>query len=213
MTDRAIGLVLYPGFTALDVVGPYEVLSRLPGYRTAWLAQTPDPVRADRGAAVVPDATFDTAPELEVLVVPGGPGQIDQMNNEALLGFLRRASSSARVTASVCTGALLLAAAGLLDGKRATTHWLAREALESLGATVLTDRVAWDGDVLTGAGVSAGIDLGLALAARLSGDDVAKAIQLSLEYDPQPPFDAGSPEAAPAAVVAALRGRARAFLA
>ncbi|MGH9390987.1 MAG: DJ-1/PfpI family protein, partial [Vicinamibacteria bacterium] len=161
---------------------------------------------------IVPEATFESAPPLDVLVVPGGPGQIDQMENEKFLGFLRRAGEKARIVSSVCTGALLLAKAGFLDGKRATTHWLARDALAKLGAKPVRDRVVRDVNVVTGAGVSAGIDFALRLVAELEGENVAQAIQLAIEYDPQPPFDVGSPEKAPPALVAALRKRARHFL-
>lgn len=209
---RAIGLVLYPRFTALDIVGPYEVLCRVPGARTVWIAETLEPVRADRGLTIVPDETFASAGDLDVVVVPGGPGQFDQMENAALLGFLRSAAARVEVVASVCTGSLLLAAAGLLEGKRATTHWLARDALAQLGVQVVDERVVWDGAVLTAAGVSAGIDGALSLAAHLSGDDVARTIQLGIEYDPQPPFDAGSPERAGAPTVEYLLANARAYL-
>jgi transcriptional regulator GlxA family with amidase domain len=208
---RTIGIVLYPRFTALDAIGPYEVLSRLPETTVIWVAQTREPVRADRGATLVPDTTFTDAPPLDILLVPGGPGQIEQMNNDRLIGYLKAAAAQAKVVASVCTGALLLAQTGLLTGRKATTHWLAREALAGLGAEVVPDRVVDDG-VVSAAGVSAGIDLALTLAARLAGEQVAQAIQLGIEYDPQPPFDAGSPDKAPPALVEFMRANARRFM-
>lgn len=211
MGDPVISIVAYPRFTALDAVGPYEVLSRVPGYKTLFVAQTLDPVRADRGLTLKPDGTFAGVPQPAVLLVPGGPGQIEQMENRALLGYLRRAAASADLVVGVCTGSLLLAAAGLLEGKRATTHWLAMDALAALGAEPVAKRVVRDGAVVTAAGVSAGIDCALAVAAGLAGDDTAKAIQLGIEYDPKPPFDAGSPDTAPPEIVEALRARARAF--
>lgn len=216
MTDqdaRRIGLLLYPRLTALDIVGPFTVLSRLPGaWETVWVAEALDPVEDDQGLKLVPDVSFADAPPLEILVVPGGPGQIAEMGNEALIGFLRdRAEVGTRVV-SVCTGSLLLAQAGLLEGKQATTHWLARDALADLGAVPVPDRVVRDGDALTAAGVSAGIDLALELAAELAGEEWAQGIQLGIEYDPQPPFDAGTPDKAPAPIVEFLRDRARTFM-
>jgi transcriptional regulator GlxA family with amidase domain len=145
------------------------------------------------------------------VLVPGGPGQIEQMGNDALRAYLRAVAETATLVTSVCTGALLLGDAGLLEGKRATTHWLAFEALERLGATPVSERIVRDGNVITAAGVSAGIDLGLLLAAEIAGEDIAKLIQLGIEYDPQPPFDAGSPAKAPAQLVEVMRANARAF--
>lgn len=204
-----VGIVLYPRFTALDAVGPYEVLSRLPGARVVWIASTLEPVVSDRDLRIVPHATFDDAPALDVLLVPGGPGQFDVMGDERLLAFIAR---GAPLITSVCTGSLLLGAAGLLKGKRATTHWLAMDALPSVGAEPVRERIVRDGNVVTAAGVSAGIDLALVLAADLAGDEVAQAIQLGIEYDPHPPFDSGAPGKAPAAVEQRLRENARAFL-
>lgn len=217
MTHSHIGLVVYPRFTALDIVGPYEVLSRLPAtngtrYRTIWLAGSQRPVTSDRGLTIVPEAALADAPPLDVIVVPGGPGQLELMNDRPFLIALKRAASSARIVASVCTGSLLLAAAGLLDGKRATTHWMARDALADLGAEPVPERVVRDGDTITGAGVSAGIDLALTLAADLVGEHIAQMIQLGIEYDPQPPYRSGSPETAPPEVVASLRGASREYL-
>ena len=208
-----IGFILYPRFTALDFIGPYEVLSRLPGHKAIVIAQSSAPVPAEQGpVAVAPEFTFDEAPPLDVLLIPGGPGQLEQMGNEALRAYLRSAAESARLVTSVCTGALLLGDADLLKGRRATTHWLAYETLERLGATPVAERIVRDGNIITAAGVSAGIDLGLLLAADIAGEQIAQAIQLGIEYDPQPPFDAGSPAKAPQDLVEAMRANARIFL-
>ena len=208
-----IGFILYPRFTALDFIGPYEVLSRLPGHKAIVIAQSSVPVPAEQGpVAVAPEFTFGEAPTLDVLLIPGGPGQLAQMENEELRAYLRSAAESARLITSVCTGALLLGDAGLLRGRRATTHWLAYETLEHLGATPVAERIVRDGNIITAAGVSAGIDLGLLLAAEIAGDKIAQAIQLGIEYDPQPPFDAGSPAKAPQDLVEAMRANARIFL-
>ena len=212
MADPIIAIVIYPRFTALDAVGPYEVLSRVPGFRTMFVAQTLDLVKADAGLMLKPDATFAGVSLPAVLVVPGGPGQFEQMENRTMMGYLKRAGDNAQLVASVCTGSLLLAKAGLLKGKRATTHWLAMDALADLGAEPVGKRVVRDGNIVTGAGVSAGIDLALAVAAGLSSDETAMTIQLGIEYDPKPPFDAGSPMTAPPAIVEAMRDRARTFL-
>lgn len=208
-----IGFILYPRFTALDFIGPYEVLSRLPGHRAVVIAEKSEPVLDEQGpVAVTPEFTFENSPPLDVLLVPGGPGQFAQLGNEALRTFLREKAEHATLVTSVCTGALLLGDAGLLEGKRATTHWLAYDALEGLGATPVAQRIVRDGKVITAAGVSAGIDLGLLLAAEIAGETIAQAIQLGIEYDPQPPFDAGSPGKAPPKLVEVMRANARMFL-
>ncbi|MGI8425471.1 MAG: DJ-1/PfpI family protein [Actinomycetota bacterium] len=208
--DRVIGLVLFPGLAALDIVGPYEVLASLgehgvnAGYRTVWISETLEPVRSHQGLTMVPEVTFEQAPPLDVIVVPGGPGQAQQMSNVAMIAYLKRAGRQATTVCSVCTGALLLAKAGFLIGKKATTHWMAMEELEELGATPVKSRVVKDGKVITAAGVSAGIDMALTLAAELAGEAAAQAIQLNIEYDPKPPFDSGSPEKAPPEILAAF---------
>ncbi|HEX9697179.1 MAG TPA: DJ-1/PfpI family protein [Actinomycetota bacterium] len=207
-----IAIVVYPRFTALDAVGPYEVLSRIPGYRTMFVSQSLDLVTADRGLTIKPDGTFAGVSQPAVLLVPGGPGQIEQMENRALIGYLKRAAASAQLVVSVCTGSLLLGKAGLLEGRRATSHWLALDALAELGAEPVAKRVVRDGNIVTGAGVSAGIDLALAVAAGLSDEKTAMSIQLGIEYDPKPPFDAGSPAKAPPEIVEAMRARARKYL-
>jgi putative intracellular protease/amidase len=202
-----IAILLYDRFTALDAVGPYDVLSRLPGAEVVFVAAEPGPVRNETGTlALVADAAFAEHPHPDVLMVPGGFGTRDLLEDEAVLGWLREAHEHSKWTTSVCTGALLLAAAGILDGVEATTHWLARDLLGELGAIPVPDRVVQRGKVITAAGVSSGIDMGLRLAQLEAGDMVAQAIQLGIEYDPQPPFDAGSPEKAPPEIVELVRG-------
>jgi putative intracellular protease/amidase len=203
-------ILLYDGFTALDAIGPYEVLSRLPGARVTFVAAEPGPVHTDnRMLTLLAEASLADVPAPDVVLVPGGPGEVAARAGGPALDWLRAAHETSTWTTSVCTGSLILAAAGLLDGKRATSHWLALEKLAELGAVAVEERVIFDGKVVTGAGVSAGIDMALALAARIAGDAVAQAIQLGIEYDPQPPFDAGSPNSAPAEIVALLRSRSR----
>jgi len=205
-----IAIVLYEKFTALDAVGPYEVLSRVPGAQLRFLAVEPGPVKTDNGVlTVLAEHGLDEMPRPEVIVVPGGPGEVAARAGGRLLEWLRRAHETSIWTTSVCTGSLILAAAGLLEGKRATSHWLALERLGEMGAHATAERVVYDGKIVTAAGVSAGIDMGLALAASLAGETVAQAIQLGIEYDPQPPFDSGSPQKAPAEVVELLRGASR----
>jgi len=203
-----LGMVLFPGFTALDLVGPLEVLSRS-RTRCILVAKDAGPVESDRGLRILPDATLEACPRLDALFVPGGPGQTPAMEDQALISFIARRHAEARWTASVCTGALLLARAGVLAGRRATTHWLAMEELGRLGAIPTRARIVEDGNVITGAGVSAGIDLALALVARWQGEAAARRIQLAIEYDPQPPFDSGSPERAPDEIVQELRANSR----
>jgi putative intracellular protease/amidase len=208
--DIEIAILIYEGLTALDAIGPYEVLSRVPGANVTFVAETLDPVRTDTGRlALTADATLAELAHPEILLVPGGPGQMGQMEDGPLHEWLRAAHETSTWTTSVCTGALILAAAGLLEGKRATSHWLALERLGELGAVPVEERTVFDGKLVTAAGVSAGIDMALALAARIAGERTAQAIQLSIEYDPQPPFDAGSPEKAPAELVEAARARSR----
>jgi putative intracellular protease/amidase len=188
-----IVIPLFDRFTALDAVGPYEVLSRLPGAEVLFVAAEAGPVRADTGVlALTADARIDDVDSCDVLVVPGGPGTRPLMRQPGLTGWIRRVDETTQWTTSVCTGSLLLGGAGVLDGLDATTHWSATDLLESFGAHYTNQRVVVRGKVITAAGVSAGIDMGLTLAGLLAGDDVAKAIQLAIEYDPQPPFDCGS---------------------
>jgi transcriptional regulator GlxA family with amidase domain len=195
-----IAIPLYDRFTALDAVGPYEVLWRVPGARVRWVGAEARSYATDRGLRLVADATFDDVPAPDVLVVPGGTGTRDALADERLVEWIRAADATSTWTTSVCTGALLLGAAGLLRGLRATTHWAYLDALAEFGAEVTSERVVEQGKVITSAGVSSGIDMALALAAKIAGDDVAQAIQLRIEYDPQPPFDVGSTAKAPAHV-------------
>jgi putative intracellular protease/amidase len=204
-----IAIPVFEGLTALDAVGPYEVLSRLPGANVQFLAAEPGPVRTETGMlALLADARFDQVLDPEVIVVPGGHVTHELMGDEQLLGWLRGAHQHSQWTTSVCTGSLLLAAAGILDGLQATTHWLALDTLTRYGAHPISQRVVEQGKVITAAGVSAGIDMALTLAARIAGEQTAQAIQLSIEYDPQPPFDCGSPAKAPNEIIDLVRAAA-----
>ena len=205
-----IAIVLYDRFTALDAIGPYEVLSRIPGARVSFVAEQPGPVCTDNGMlTIIAECSLAERAHPDLLLVPGGPGEVAARAGAGTLQWLRDAHETSTWTTSVCTGSLVLAAAGLLDGVRATSHWLALDELRRLGARPVSDRVVLEGKIVTAAGVSAGIDMALALAARIAGESVAQAIQLGIEYDPQPPFDSGSPEKAPAEIVQALRSRSR----
>lgn len=208
-----IAIVLFDRFTALDAVGTYEILSRTPSAETVFVAERAGAVRNDSGSLdLVAHRTLEEVPAPDLVIVPGGPGQHYQMENENLLGWLRRADATSTWTTSVCTGSLLLAAAGLLKGRRATSHWLALDTLKDYGVEPTGERVVFDGKYVTAAGVSSGIDMGLALLGRMAGDRTAQAVQLLTEYDPQPPYDAGAPEKAPAALVEEWRGRSRFIL-
>jgi putative intracellular protease/amidase len=205
-----IAILLYDRVTALDAVGPYEILSRLPGAEVTFLAERRGEVRTDtRRLGLMADAELAELPAPELVLVPGGPGQAALMEDGPVHEWLRAADRSSTWTASVCTGSLILAAAGVLAGRRATSNWQAFEELAALGVEVVHERVVLDGKYATSAGVTAGMDLALRLAAEIAGEQVAQAIQLGIEYDPQPPFDAGSPEKAPADVVEAVRAYSR----
>jgi putative intracellular protease/amidase len=205
-----IAILLYDRFTALDAIGPYEVFSRLPGASLTFVAEEAGPVCTDNGMlTLLAEQSIDDVDRADIVLVPGGPGEVAARAGGAVLEWLRAVDEKSTWTTSVCTGSLILAAAGLLQGRRATSHWLALGELGKLGAEPVRERVVFDGKIATAAGVSAGIDLALTLAARVAGELVAMAIQLGIEYDPQPPFDAGSPETAPAEVVRALRASAR----
>jgi putative intracellular protease/amidase len=204
-----IAIPLFDRFTALDAVGPYEVLSRLPGAQVRFLAAAPGPKRTEtRMLALTADAQLADVPEPDVLLVPGGLGTRALMDDEEMLGWIRHAHQHSQWTTSVCTGSLLLAAAGVLEGLQATTHWLELETLARYGARPVERRVVEQGKVITAAGVSSGIDMALTLAARIASDDVAQAIQLVLEYDPEPPFDSGSTRSAPDRIVEMARSAA-----
>jgi len=191
-----IGLVLYPGMTALDIVGPQQVFSALPDVQIHRLWKTLEPIRTDDGMAIVPDTTFGHCPSLDVICVGGGLEQMAVVDDPEILEFLRRQGRTAKFVTSVCGGSLFLAKAGLLQGYRAATHWMMREQLAGLGVEVGTERVVIDRNRITGGGVTAGIDFGLVIAATLFGEEAAKMAQLLIEYNPAPPFDVGSPEKA-----------------
>ncbi len=204
---RRIGMLIFPRLTQLDMTGPYEVLARLPDTQVDLIARDRAPVTTDRGMQIVPTVTYADCPPLDVIMVPGGPGQQELMEDEEALSFLRRQAAGAQYVTSVCTGSLVLGAAGLLKGKHATCHWAAIEHLKPLGAIPVSEKVVIDGNIVTGAGVTSGIDFALRLAAMLESEEVARAIQLQIEYDPEPPFDSGSPKTAAPALVEKLKSR------
>jgi putative intracellular protease/amidase len=203
-----VAIPIFDGLTALDAIGPYEVLSRLPDTRVHFLASEPGPKRTENGMlAVTADRALADVRDPEVIVFPGGYGTRALMEDEGVLAWLRAAHETSRWTTSVCTGALVLAAAGLLDGLEATTHWLLLDKLGELGARPVSRRVVEQGKIITAAGVSSGIDMALTLAARIAGEEQAQAIQLAIEYDPEPPFDSGSTAKASPSVLELARGR------
>jgi transcriptional regulator GlxA family with amidase domain len=197
-----ITILVFPGFTALDAIGPYEVLRSVPGWEVTFVGPERGEVRTDAGSlGLTVDAALEEVDAADVVLVPGGAGNRPLMSDERVLAWLRELDRTTKWTTSVCTGSLVLGAAGLLEGRRATGHWLYLDPLAAFGAEPTAERVVEDGKVLTAAGVSAGIDMALHLVAKETGPEVAQAVQLALEYDPQPPFDAGSPQKAPAAIV------------
>ena len=200
-------MVLFEGVTQLDLTGPYEVLARMPDTRVHLVAESRAPVRTEWGMRITPDASFDDAPDFDLLCVPGGWGVDAQLENAALIAFLRSRGQRAQYITSVCSGALLLGAAGLLRGYRATTHWLSLDLLALFGAEAVEERVVRDRNRITGGGVTAGIDFGLVVASELFGPAVAQGIQLAIEYDPNPPFRSGSPRGAPADVLQVVTER------
>jgi cyclohexyl-isocyanide hydratase len=204
-----IGMLLFPNLTQLDLTGPHEVLARIPGADVMLVAGTRDPVASENKLAIVPTATFDEVPAVDLLFVPGGVGQIAAIEDAATMAWLRGVGAQARWVTSACTGALLLGAAGLLRGYRATTHWAFHELLPLVGAVPVAERVVVDRNRITGGGVTAGIDAALAIAAEACGREVAESIQLQLEYDPHPPFTAGHPRSAPADLVERVRAQTR----
>jgi putative intracellular protease/amidase len=206
-----IAMPLYDRFTALDAVGPYEVLSRLPDTTVHFLgADGTGPKKTETGMlTILTERPLEDLPHPEAIVVPGGYGTRDLMRDERVLEWVREAHATSTWTTSVCTGSLLLGAAGVLDGLQATTHWLELETLRELGVEPVEERVVRQGKVITAAGVSSGIDMALSLAAEIAGPEWAQGIQLGIEYDPQPPFDAGSPSKAPPEIVELVRAAAK----
>ncbi|MEX3638126.1 DJ-1/PfpI family protein [Paraburkholderia sp. BR14320] len=208
-----IGFLVFPKVQQLDLTGPHDVLASLPEATMHLVWKTREPVVSSNGLVLTPSATYESCPALDVICVPGGSGVTALLQDEQTIDFVRRQAASARYVTSVCTGALLLGAAGLLRGRRATTHWAFHSLLEPLGAIPTHARVVRDGNLITGGGVTAGIDFGLTVAAELAGVEEAQAIQLELEYAPAPPFDAGHPASAPQAVVELVRQRSAESLA
>jgi putative intracellular protease/amidase len=208
-----IAIPIYDRFTALDAIGPYEVLSRLPDARVTFIAEEAGPYKTDNGMlTIIAEARLDEHQHPEIVVIPGGTGTRPLMADESMLDWIRGAHETSTYTTSVCTGSLLLGAAGVLEGLDATTHWLELETLDKLGARSTSKRVVEQGKVITSAGVSSGIDMALLLASRIAGDEFAQGIQLLIEYDPQPPFDAGSKEKAPPETVQLIETMARQHL-
>jgi cyclohexyl-isocyanide hydratase len=207
-----IGFVLFPSLTQLDLTGPWEVLTRLPNAACHLLARDLVPVRsASGGLSIVPTMTFADCPQLDLICVPGGPGHLQAMEDPVLLAFIQRQAPASRYVMAVCTGSLVLAAAGLLRGYRATTHWMSLDRLAAFGAEPSNSRVVIDRDRITGGGVTAGIDFGLRVIAELAGEALAREIQLQIEYEPDPPYK-GSPDTADAATVAGLKAKAAPYL-
>lgn len=212
-TPFNIGLLLFPHLTQLDLTGPWEVFARMPGVNNYLVWKDRQPVMSDRGLAIVPTTTFADCPPLDLICIPGGPGQIALMDDEETLAFVRRMAESAQWVTSVCTGSLVLGAAGLLQGYRATSHWGSLDQLSLLGATPVAERVVRDRNRITGAGVTSGIDFALTVAEELFGRDVAENIQLQMEYDPAPPFHSGSPRSASTARLAQAKQQMAEFIA
>lgn len=211
MTDPiSVGLLLFPRLTQLDLTGPFEVFSRTPGVTVHLIWKSLDPVTSDSGMSITPTATFANVPPLDIICVPGGPGVAELMEDDETLAFLRQCADNADYVTSVCTGSLVLGAAGLLTGKRATCHWMSRDLLPHFGAEAVDARIVRDGNTITGGGVTAGIDFALSIVEALRGRAVAEETQLAIEYDPEPPFQSGSPRSANPALVADVRQRGEA---
>lgn len=206
--ETTIVFLLFPGITQLDFTAPAQALCRMPGARLVGAAKTLDPIATDSGFSILPTHDFASAPQADILCVPGGHGVTEALGDAATIAFIGRQAADARWVTSVCTGAFLLGRAGLLAGRRATTHWGYTHLLPLVGATHEAARVVEDGNVVTSGGVTSGLDFALTLIARLQGDEVAQAIQLAIEYDPAPPFAGGHPDRAPEAVTAGLKARA-----
>jgi cyclohexyl-isocyanide hydratase len=207
MTTTRVGFLAFPNMTQLDMTGPLQVFANLPGAALHVIWKTLDPIDTQGGLRLLPDTTMSDCPVLDVICVPGGSGVVPLMEDEAVITFLQQKAATARYVGSICTGALVLGAAGLLKGRRATTHWGWLDLLAPLGAIPENQRVVRDGNVFTGGGVTAGIDFALTMVAELAGRDAAEAIQLGIEYAPAPPFDAGRPDLARPEILAAARQR------
>jgi cyclohexyl-isocyanide hydratase len=208
MSNFNVGFVIFPNLTQLDLTGPLQVLARLPESTTHIIAKSQAPVPSDCGLGLVPSHTFANCPPLDLICIPGGvSGVIGAITDRETIEFVRRQAGGARYVTSVCTGAFILGVAGLLKGRRVTTHWAYTDLLSLVGATYEKARVVKDGNVITAGGVTSGIDFGLSVIAEIAGEPTAHAIQLGIEYDPAPPFDSGHPDRAPAAVKSAVSGR------
>jgi cyclohexyl-isocyanide hydratase len=207
-----IGMLIFPRMTQLDFTGPFEVFARIPNVKIHVLWKQIEPVTSDRGLAIMPTTTLDDCPDLDLICIPGGPGQIALMDDEQIVTFVREQGHQARFVTSVCTGALILGAAGLLTGYKATTHWMSHDQLSAFGAIPITSRIVVDRNRITGGGVTAGIDFALSITSLIANEEVARAIQLQLEYHPEPPFNSGSPTTATSDLVASARQSAAAML-
>ena len=196
-----IGMVVFPNLTQLDLTGPYEVFGRLLTTKVLLIAESLQPIKSDNGLLLTPDTSFDSSPQVDILFVPGGRGIFEAMQNQKLISFLQLQAVNAKYITSVCTGSLVLAAAGLLNGYKATTHWLSLHLLKLFDIEVIEERVVIDRNRITGGGVTAGIDFGLFVVAKLFGEDAAKETQLMMEYNPAPPFNAGSQKTAEKEIV------------
>ncbi|HTE78638.1 MAG TPA: DJ-1/PfpI family protein [Xanthobacteraceae bacterium] len=208
MSNFKLGFVIFPDLTQLDLTGPLQVLARLPDSTTFIVGKSDSPVPSDCGLSLVPTHTFANCPALDLICIPGGvKGVIGAIGDHETIDFVRRQAKAAKYVTSVCTGAFVLGVAGLLKGRRATTHWAYTELLPLVGATYEKARIVQDGNLFTAGGVTAGVDFGLSIAAEIAGDTVARTIQLGIEYDPAPPFDSGHPDRAPATIKSALSDR------
>jgi cyclohexyl-isocyanide hydratase len=207
-----VGFLLFPDVTQLDLTGPWEVLAALPDTEVRLVWKQAGPVQAAMGMTILADTGFADCPQLDLICVPGGPGMNALLKDPEVLDFIRVQAAEARYVTSVCTGSLVLGAAGLLAGRRAACHWTSRDMLAAFGAEPVNERVVVDGSIITGGGVTAGIDFALRVAAEIAGEATAMATQLRIEYDPAPPFASGSPDTAPADIVTAVRARAAAML-
>lgn len=210
MSSLTVGILVFPKVQQLDLTGPFEVFASVPEADVQLVWKSRDPVTAVTGLSLTPDITFADAPQFDVLCVPGGPGVNPLMEDEETLEFVRKQAADARYITSICTGSLILGAAGLLKGRKATTHWASHDFLSRLGAEPVKARVVRDGNLFTGGGVTAGIDMALTAVAEMFSQEAAEAVQLNLEYTPEPPFNAGQPETAPASVLDVVRGRGEA---